>query len=200
VGLLGGSFNPAHAGHRHIACVARRRLRLDQVWLLVSPGNPLKPAAGMAPFTDRLASACVIADGRRIVATSLEARLHSHFTFRTLHELRRRFPRIQFVWLTGADNLIELPRWQRWLDIVATVSIAVLPRPSYTYRAFASLAACRLRRARRSADLAPMFACLSPPAWIFLPASEIVASATAIRAAHSGVSDHHQKAAATGTT
>jgi nicotinate-nucleotide adenylyltransferase len=130
VGLLGGSFNPAHAGHRHIACVARRRLRLHQVWLLVSPGNPLKPTVGMAPFPDRLASACTIADGRRIIATGLEARLDSQFTFRTLRELRRRFPRVSFVWLTGADNLIELPRWRRWLDIAATVSIAVLPRPS----------------------------------------------------------------------
>jgi nicotinate-nucleotide adenylyltransferase len=144
----------------------------------------------MAPFADRLASARTIADGRRVVATSLEARLHSHFTFRTLYELRRRFPRVQFVWLTGADNLIELPRWQRWLDIAATVSIAVLPRPSYNRRALASLAACRLRRARRSTRLAPVLARLKPPAWIFLPASETVTSATAIRAAHSGVSDH----------
>ena len=144
----------------------------------------------MAPFADRLASARAIGDRRRIVATSLEARFHSHFTFRTLHELRRRFPRVSFVWLTGADNLIELPRWQHWLDITATVSIAVLPRPSYNYRALASQAACRLRRARRAAYLAPVLACLSPPAWIFLPSSEIVASATAIRAVRSGVSDH----------
>lgn len=144
----------------------------------------------MAPFADRLASACTIADGRRIVATSLEARLHSHFSFRTLHELRRRFPRVSFVWLTGADNLIELPRWRRWLDIASTVSIAVLPRPSYNHRALASLAACRLRRVRRATHLAPVLACLPPPAWIFLPASEIVTSATAIRASHSGVSEH----------
>ena len=190
IGLLGGSFNHAHAGHRHIAHVARRRLRLHQVWLLVSPGNPLKPRDGMAPFAERLASARAIGDGRRVVATDLEARLRSPYTFRTLALLRRRFPRAAFVWLTGADNLIEMPRWRRWLDVVTTVSIAVLPRPPYNYRALASLAASRLRRTRRAAHLAPVFACLSPPGWIFLPASEIVASATAIRAARSGVSDH----------
>jgi len=144
----------------------------------------------MAPFAERLASARAIADGRCIVATGIEARLRSHFTFRTLALLRRRFPRASFVWLTGADNLIELPRWRRWLDIVDTVSIAVLPRPPYNHRALASLAAGRLRRARRAAHLAPVFAGLKPPAWIFLPASEIVESATAIRAARSGVSDH----------
>ena len=144
----------------------------------------------MAPFAERLASARAIGDGRRVVATDIEARLHSHYTVRTLALLRRRFPRVAFVWLTGADNLIELPRWRRWLDIVATVSIAVLPRPPYNHRALASLAASRLRRARRAAYLAPLFACLPPPAWIFLPASEIVASATAIRAARLGVSDH----------
>ena len=144
----------------------------------------------MAPFADRLASARAIGDGRRVVATNLEARLESHFTFRTLRELRRRFPRVSFVWLTGADILIELPRWRRWRDIAATVSIAVVPRPSYNHRALASLAAGRLRRYRRPAHVAPALARLSPPAWIFLPASEIVASATAIRTAHPGVSDH----------
>jgi nicotinate-nucleotide adenylyltransferase len=165
-------------------------LRLDQVWLLVSPGNPLKPGAGMAPFAERLASARAIGDERRIVATDLEARLQSNYTFRTLALLRRRFPLVSFVWLTGADNLIELPRWRRWMGVVDSVSIAVLPRPPYNHRALASLAASRLRRARRASHLAPVLACLKPPAWIFLPASEIVASATAIRAARSGVWDH----------
>ncbi len=156
----------------------------------MSPGNPLKPRAGMAPFAERLASARAIGDGRRIVATDVEARLRSHYTYRTLALLRRRFPCAAFVWLTGADNLIELPRWRRWLEVVATVSIAVLPRPPYNHRALASPAASRLRWARRAAHLASVFACLQPPAWIFLPASEIVASATAIRAVRSGVSDH----------
>ena len=137
IGLLGGSFNPAHAGHRHIAWLARRRLRLDQVWLLVSPGNPLKPRSGMGTLSQRLASARAIADGRRIVATAIEARLGTRYTMDTLRVLRRRFPRARFVWLMGADNLEQLPRWNRWLAIARDSVFAVLPRPTYNYRALA---------------------------------------------------------------
>ena len=114
IGLLGGSFNPAHSGHRHVAERALAALGLDQVWLLVSPGNPLKPSRGMAPFAARLASARRIADGRRVVATGIEARLGTRYTADTLAELRRRFPRARFVLLLGADNLEQLPRWRRW--------------------------------------------------------------------------------------
>jgi nicotinate-nucleotide adenylyltransferase len=114
VGLLGGSFNPAHDGHRHVAEQVRRALRLDEVWLLVSPGNPLKPRAGMAPFAARLASARAVADGRRIIATGIEAALRTTYTIVTLAALRRRFPRTRFVFVIGADNLVQLPRWQRW--------------------------------------------------------------------------------------
>src|SRR5271170_4849618 len=111
VGLLGGSFNPAHAGHRHIAEVARRRLRLDQVWLLVSPGNPLKPQRGMANLALRVASAWGVADGRRVVASAIESRLGTRFTIDTLRLLQRRFPRVEFVWIAGADIFVQLPRW-----------------------------------------------------------------------------------------
>jgi nicotinate-nucleotide adenylyltransferase len=162
-------------------------LRLHQVWLLVSPGNPLKPVRGMAPFEQRLASARAIGDGRRIVATDLEARLGTRYTFDTLRLLRVRFPLVRFVWLTGADNFVQLPRWQRWYDIAVTVAFAVLPRPTYNHRALAGLAAHRLRRARRAAELAPVLTCMSPPAWVFLPVPQLAASATAIRAAISGV-------------
>jgi nicotinate-nucleotide adenylyltransferase len=196
VGLLGGSFNPAHAGHRHIARLALRRLRLDQVWLLVSPGNPLKPVAGMAAFADRLASARAIADGRRIVATGIEGALGSRYTVRTLAHLRRRFPRTAFVWLMGADNLEQLPRWNRWLEIARGGAFAVLPRPSYNHRALAGQAARRLRAARRASHLAPALAGMAPPAWVFLPTPQHAASATAIRAASaSGVSDHRPQTA-----
>ena len=147
MGLLGGSFNPAHAGHQHIARLALQRLRLDQVWLLVSPGNPLKEAAGMAPLADRLASAAEIADGRRIIATEIEARLHTRYTFDTLRALRRRFPRVRFVWLMGADNLVQLPRWQRWGGVTRAMPFAVMPRPTYNQRALAGQAAHRLRPA-----------------------------------------------------
>ncbi len=182
VGILGGSFNPAHAGHRHVAEVARRRLRLDQVWLLVSPGNVLKSHDGMAPFRDRLASAGVVADGRRIVATGIEAALGTRYSIDTLRRLRQRFPRVEFVWVMGADILEQLPRWRRWLDFAALVPIAVLPRPSYTLRALAGQTARRLRAARRPARFATELAGARAPAWVFLPSPQHSASASAIRA------------------
>ncbi|MGI4941122.1 MAG: nicotinate-nucleotide adenylyltransferase [Janthinobacterium lividum] len=182
VGLLGGSFNPAHEGHLHIARLARRRLRLDQVWLLVSPGNPLKPAHGMATLADRLASARRLADGRRVVATDIEARLHTRYTYDTLRRLRRLFPRVEFVWIMGADNLVQLPRWQRWTGIAGTMPFAVMPRPTYNARALASMAAQRLRGALHPARAAPVLAGSRPPAWTFLPARQNPASATALRA------------------
>ena len=181
VGVLGGSFNPAHEGHRHVAQLALRRLRLDQVWLMVSPGNPLKSSHGMATFADRLRSAESIADGRRIVATAIESRLHTRYTYDTLRELRRRFPRISFVWIMGADNLVQLPRWQHWLGIAATMPFAVMPRPTYNQRALAGQAAQRLRPHLLPARAAPALAGTVPPAWTFLPAKQNPASATAIR-------------------
>jgi nicotinate-nucleotide adenylyltransferase len=182
IGLLGGSFNPAHEGHRHVAEVARRALRLDEVWLLVSPGNPLKPAKGMAPLAQRLASAQRIA-GAWLIATGIEAALGTRYSFDTLAELRRRFPRARFVFLLGADNLVQLPRWQRWEALAAGTAIAVLPRPGWTRRALAGQAARRLHAHRRRPG-----ALLAGPArgqhrpWSFIPAPENPASATAIRA------------------
>ncbi len=181
VGLLGGSFNPAHEGHRHVAELALRRLRLDQVWLMVSPGNPLKPARGMAVFEDRLASAAGIADGRRVVASGIERRLGTRYAWDTLRALRRRFPRTRFVWLMGADILVELPRWRRWRALVHLVPFAVLPRPSYTRRALAGRAACRLRAWRIPARAAATLADRGAPAWVFLPVRETGWSATALR-------------------
>jgi nicotinate-nucleotide adenylyltransferase len=195
VGLLGGSFNPAHAGHRHIAELALRRLRLDQIWLLVSPGNPLKSAKGMAPLAHRVASAGTIADGRRVVATGIEAALGTRYTVATLAQLRRRFPRVRFVWLMGADNLVQLPRWNEWLEIARRARFAVLPRPSYNHRALAGQAARRLRAARRPTSAAPALAASAAPAWVFLTGRQHNASATAIRAAATGGSDHRPKAA-----
>ena len=183
IGLLGGSFNPAHAGHRHVAELALRRLRLDQVWLLVSPGNPLKPEAGMAKLAVRLELARLISDGRRIVATAVELLLGTRYTADTLAVLRQRFPRVRFVWIMGADNLVQLPRWHRWERIAAGMPFAVVPRPTYNRAALAGQAACRLRRARRAAHLAPALAGMAPPAWLFLPAPQHAASASAIRAA-----------------
>jgi nicotinate-nucleotide adenylyltransferase len=182
IGLLGGSFNPAHAGHRHIIELARRRLRLDQVWLLVSPGNPLKPQRGMAPLCERMASAHALADGRRIVASAIEAVLGTRYTVDTLRLLLQRFPCACFVWLMGADSLEQLPRWRRWLDIVRRIPIAVLPRPGYNRRALAGRAASRLARARRPMRSAAVLSGFAAPAWVFLCVPQHAASATAIRA------------------
>ena len=170
-----------------MAELARRRLRLDQVWLLVSPGNPLKPARGMAPLAERLASARAIADGRRVVATDIERALGTVFTADTVRALRVRFPRARFVWLMGADNLTQLPRWRRWRGIVATMPFAVVPRPTYNHRALAGLAAHRLSAARLVAHRAPSLAGQDAPAWVFLPVPQHHASASAIRAALMGV-------------
>ncbi len=182
VGLLGGSFNPAHAGHHHIAALARRCLALDQVWLMVSPGNPLKPVAGMASVGARLASARGVADGRRVVASVIESRLGTRYTIDTLRQLRRRFPRVRFVWIAGADILTQLPRWQRWREIARLVPIAILPRPGYNHRALAGRAAQALRAARRPARAVSVLAAQTPPAWVFLPAPQLATSASAIRA------------------
>lgn len=169
-----------------MALLARRRLRLDQVWLLVSPGNPLKTGTEMASFQARLRSAQRIADGRRVIATDLETKMRTRYSVDTLHGLQRRFPRVRFVWLIGADNLLQLPRWRRWMDIVRHVPLAVLPRPPYTLRALSGRAACRLRHARRPAQAASILSLCEPPAWIFLPAPENPLSATAMRAAGQG--------------
>jgi nicotinate-nucleotide adenylyltransferase len=185
IGLLGGSFNPAHAGHRHVAELARRRLGLDQVWLLVSPGNPLKPQDGMAPLAQRLASAQKIADGRHIVASAIEVTFGTRYTVDTLGVLMRRFPRAQFVWIMGADILQQLPRWRRWTDMTQRLAFAVLPRPSYNHRALAGQAARRLRSLRRPAREAPIMPG-RPPGWVFLPTPQNTTSATALRLSGKG--------------
>jgi nicotinate-nucleotide adenylyltransferase len=182
VGLLGGSFNPAHAGHRHVAKLALARLGLDQVWLLVSPGNPLKPTAGMAPLADRLKGAAALGDGRRVIATAIEAAFGTRYSVDTMRVLRRRFPRVRFVWIMGADILTQLPRWHRWRHIVRDSPFAVLPRLGYTLPALAGQAARSLRGGRRPAHEASVLS-RARSGWVFLPAPQNATSATAIRQA-----------------
>jgi len=185
IGLLGGSFNPAHAGHIHVARQSMRALALDQVWLMVSPGNPLKPKAGMAPLAVRLNGARRLADGRRVIATDIERVLGTRFTADTLAKLRRRFPRVAFVFLIGADNLVQLPRWKSWRRIAASTPLAVLPRPGWTRQALHGSAASVLRRqrCRPGALIAGAKRATRPVKWCFVSAREHAASATAIRAA-----------------
>jgi nicotinate-nucleotide adenylyltransferase len=181
VGLLGGSFNPAHDGHRYISEEALKRLRLDAVWWLVSPQNPLKPAAGMAPLAERLAAARAVATHPRIRVTDIERRLRTRYTADTLAALVRRYPRTRFAWLMGADNLVQLPAWHRWSSIVNTVVIAVFARHPYDGNALAGLAAQRLTHARIAADAAPTLADWQPPAWVFMPLRRHPAAATELR-------------------
>ena len=150
---------------------------------MVSPGNPLKTRDGMAPFAERLASARAIADGRRIVATAIETRLGKRYTWDTLRLLRQRFPRAGFVWIMGADNLVQLPQWQRWTGIARTMPMLVLPRPGWKARALQGQAASRLRKARRHARTAPGLAGSRTPAWMYLPGRENTLSATQLRRA-----------------
>nr|WP_314074907.1 nicotinate-nucleotide adenylyltransferase [uncultured Roseococcus sp.] len=186
IGLLGGSFNPAHHGHAHVARAALRSLRLDQVWLMVSPGNPLKPARGMAPFAERLESARRVADGVRVIATDIEAKLGSRYTHRTLELLRQRFPRTDFVLILGADNLTQLPRWRRWRQMTHHTPLAVLPRPGYSRAALRGRAASAMRhRRRRATSLLASRETAGAP-WCFVPAAERAISATQIRAASRG--------------
>ena len=181
--MLGGSFNPAHGGHLHISALALKLLDLDQIWWLVSPQNPLKPVAGMAPFPARLKGARRIAKAdRRILVTDLESRLGpSRYTADTLKSLRRRFPRLRFVWLMGGDNLLQIPQWERWPEIFRTVPIAVFDRPSYSLKALSGPAATRFARYRVSASEARRMAEMEPPAWVFFHTPLDDRSATTIR-------------------
>jgi nicotinate-nucleotide adenylyltransferase len=181
VGLLGGSFNPAHGGHLHISRLALQRLKLDEVWWLVSPQNPLKPAKGMAPFAERLASAMATIRDPRIKATGIETRLDTRYTADTIDALRRRFPRTRFVWIMGADNLIQIRRWERWRHIFRAVPIAIFARPSYCLMGLSALAARRFARFRVPSWRARNLADLSPPAWAFFPSRLDARSATQIR-------------------
>ena len=146
IGLLGGSFNPAHGGHRRISLFAARALGLDEVWWLVSPGNPLKPKEGMAPLAARYASAVRQARRAPIRPTAIERELGTRYTVDTLARLVRRYPKREFVWLMGSDNLAQFHRWRDWRRIAQTMPIAVIARPGYDGAAFASPAMAWLRR------------------------------------------------------
>jgi len=182
IGLLGGSFNPAHAGHRHVATAALRHLALSEVWLMASPQNPLKPVAGMAPLAERLASAVRLAGrDRRLRPTAIETRLGTRYTADTLAALCRRFPRARFVWLMGADNLAQIDRWDRWAAIWHRVPVAILARGAYGGAVQSAKAARRFARFRRPARAAARLACCRPPAWSFLHLRRHPASSTALR-------------------
>ena len=180
IGLLGGSFNPAHEGHRAISREALKRLRLDRVWWLVSPQNPLKPTDQTADLEQRLAAARAIADHPRVVVTDLERRIGTRYTVDTLAWLTRRC-RARFVWLIGADNMAQLPRWRRWQRLVRMVPIAVFDREPYSYLALAGRMASAYAGGRLAERRAPVLAECPPPAWLYLRLRRHQASSTALR-------------------
>ncbi len=178
IGLLGGSFNPAHEGHVHASKVALKKLKLDYVWWLVSPQNPLKGKKNMAPLAHRMASAKKRARNKHIRVTDIERALGTRYTVDTLAALKQRFPKVHFVWLMGSDNFVQLPRWRRWKRIFALVPVAVVPRPGTALAVRRCKAAKRFAAARVAADELP----LDPPAWTILNARGVLASATRLRA------------------
>ena len=184
IGLLGGSFNPAHRGHRRVSLAALDALGLDEIWWLVSPGNPLKPRQGMAPLPARLASARRAARGARIRVTAIERELGTVYTVDTLAALMRRYPKRSFIWLMGADNLGQFHRWRDWRRIASLVPIAVATRPGYDARALKAPAWGWLRRFVRPAAMARNWTVWRPPALVLLSLPPDRTSATAIRAAN----------------
>jgi nicotinate-nucleotide adenylyltransferase len=182
-GLLGGSFNPAHGGHRDISLFAIDALNLDELWWLVSPGNPLKPKKDMAPLPARLASAQAKARRSRIKATAIEREFGTRYTVDTLKKLMRRYPKRRFIWIMGADNVTNFTRWRRWREIAQLMPIAVIARPGYDADAVAGPAMAWLRRFVRRPDQRLYWTMWSTPALVFLRFRPDPRSATAIRMA-----------------
>ena len=182
-GLLGGSFNPAHGGHRAISLFAIDALGLDEMWWLVSPGNPLKPAKGMGPLPARLASAQRQARRSVIKPTAIERELGTRYTADTLKKLVQKYPKRRFVWIMGADNLAQMNQWRRWREIAAIMPIAVIARPGYDSNAITSPVMAWFRRFVRRPDQRKHWIKWRTPALVYLRFRPDPRSATALRSA-----------------
>ena len=181
IGLLGGSFNPPHAAHRAISLYAMKRLKLDRVWWLVTPGNPLKDTRGLTDLTARMTAAREVADHPRIDVSCLEAVIGTRYTHDTIAYLTRRCATLRFVWIMGADNLAQFHRWEDWQGIAGKVPIAVIDRPPQSFAALASPAAHALGDSRIPESLAGTLAGRKPPAWVFLTGMKSSLSSTGLR-------------------
>ncbi|POH27382.1 nicotinate-nicotinamide nucleotide adenylyltransferase [Sinorhizobium americanum] len=186
VGLFGGSFNPPHEGHVLVAETALRKLGLDQLWWMVTPGNPLKDRNNLAPLAERIAMSEKTAGNPRIKITAFEQALGQSYTARTLEFVRARNRGVRFVWVMGADNLRSFHRWQDWRRIVGTFPIAVIDRPGSTLAYLSSPMARTFSHARIDEDDAPRLASRPPPAWTFIHGPRSSLSSTALRSAKSG--------------
>ena len=181
VGLLGGSFNPPHAAHRAISLFALKRLKLDRVWWLVTPGNPLKNHDGLRDLDERAEAARKMAADPRIDVSCLESVIRTRYTVDTISYLRRRASGLRFVWIMGADNLAQVHRWQNWRRIASEVPIAVIDRPPQSFRALAAPAAQALARYRVPENQAARLADERAPAWVFLTGMKLNLSSTGLR-------------------
>ena len=182
IGLYGGSFNPAHEGHAHVAETARRRLRLDRVIWLVSPQNPLKTRHETASLAERIAGARALAKGPGMIVADIETGLGSAYTIDTVRALKARFPGVRFVWIMGADSLAGFHRWRGWTQIMREVPVAVVSRPWISLKSRFSPAALRFARFRRPSAEAATLPGRRPPAWVFLFGRFNFLSSTALRA------------------
>jgi nicotinate-nucleotide adenylyltransferase len=181
VGLYGGSFNPPHAGHRHVSLMALRRLDLDRLWWIVTPGNPLKSPGELAAIEERMRRAKQVAAHPRIDVTCFEETIGARYTVDTLAYLKRRYPQVRFVWIMGADNLGSFHRWRGWRRIARLMPIAVVDRPGHTLRAVRSRAGTALSRFRVGEEDGPALPDLDPPAWLFLHGPRSTLSSSALR-------------------
>jgi nicotinate-nucleotide adenylyltransferase len=181
VGLLGGSFNPPHEAHRAISLFAIKRLKLDRVWWLVTPGNPLKDQGDLHDLDQRAEAARKMANDPRIDVTCLESVIGTRYTVDTITYLRRRAAGLRFVWIMGADNLAQFHRWQSWRRIASQVPIAVIDRPPQSFRALAAPAAQALARYRLPENRAGRLADHPAPAWVFLTGMKLALSSTGLR-------------------
>ena len=169
IGLLGGSFNPAHEGHLHISNLAMKHLKLDKIWWLVSPQNPLKSQVGMASFDVRVRAARkVVGDNSEIVVSDIEKRLLTFYAVDTIVALKREFPGTSFVWIIGSDLLVQLPYWKKWRHLFKTVPVAIFARPSYSSRALSGRVIRRFAASRISRFRIGSLAEMSPPAWSYV--------------------------------
>ncbi len=187
IGLFGGTFNPPHDGHLLVSRIAFARLRLDRIWWIVTPGNPLKENSGLPPLDNRMAAARRLADHPRIDITGFEAEIGTRYTFDTVSYLTRRCPGIHFVWLMGADNLRQFHRWQRWQEIAHMVPIAVIDRPGSTLSAANSRAGQFLSRSRFSENEGRLLATAQAPAFMFLHGQRSETSSTDLRRSGAGL-------------
>jgi nicotinate-nucleotide adenylyltransferase len=189
IGLFGGSFNPAHEAHRAASLLAWKRLALDRIWWLATPGNPLKETSGLPPLAQRVARARLVAANPFIEVTGIEATLATRFTYDTVSRLRHRHPEVRFVLLIGADILAEFHRWRRWRDLASLIPLAVIDRAGWTYRALASPAAAALASERLPEHAAARLASSAPPAWVFLHGLKSPQSSTALRHSPTSVAE-----------